>query len=545
MGTVWVRCLAFACVCWPIGTISAADSDREFTTGSSDAIVEYINSRIRQGWTDNEISASAVADDAEWVRRVYLDIVGHIPPAEEVEKFIENDDKAKRLKLIDELLDSPDYVRNWTNIWTNLTIGRQTPDRVSRLGMRKFFRESFTKNRPWNEIVYDLVSATGHFERNGAVNYLLAQMQMPDEGVQATAKTTRLFMGIQVQCTQCHNHPFNDWQQSQFWEFNSFFRQMKREDHERYDERTGRMVDDYSELVQTNLMKPYVTYEKRSGVLEVAYPKFFDETIDEAQTDLQMDRRQKLAELMSQGDQPWVAKAMVNRMWGQFFGYGFTRPVDDMGPHNPASHPELLDRLADEFIKSGYDVKQLIRWIANSEAYNLTSQFNKTNDIDNPSAGEIPLFSHMYIKVFSPEQLYDSLIISTEAHKSGRTSWDSAEQERQRWMQQFVIAFDTDEADEVTQFNGTIPQALMMMNSELIRNAINCQPGSYLHTVLTGPGSASKKLNTLYQATLGRKPTRTELSKFNIVTRGYTSQLDAFQDVFWALLNSNEFILNH
>ena len=147
--------------------------------------------------------------------------------------------------------------------------------------------------------------------------------------------------------------------------------------------------------------------------------------------------------------------------------------------------------------------------------------------------------------LFSPEQLYDSLIISTEAHKSGRTSWDSAEQERQRWMQQFVIAFDTDEADEVTQFNGTIPQALMMMNSELIRNAINCQPGSYLHTVLTGPGSASKKLNTLYQATLGRKPTRTELSKFNIVTRGYTSQLDAFQDVFWALLNSNEFILNH
>ena len=198
-----------------------------FTTGSSDVLISFINEQIRQGWTDNEIEPSEVAGDGEWVRRVYLDIVGHVPPMEEIEKFLADKDKAKRSKLIDKLLDEPAYVRHWTTVWTNLTIGQQTPMRVSRKGMQKFFREAFTKNRPWNEIVTDIVSAEGEFEENGAVNYLLAQMQMPDEGVQATAKTTRLFMGMQVQCTQCHNHPFNDWQQRQFWEFNTFFRQLR------------------------------------------------------------------------------------------------------------------------------------------------------------------------------------------------------------------------------------------------------------------------------------------------------------------------------
>lgn len=543
---VWATAIAALAVWAAASSNVQADeiptSNRKvFSTGSSDAIVDFVNQKIQQGYTDNEIPPSDVASDAEWIRRVYLDISGHVPPSEDVDAFLKDKDPAKRAKKIDELLDSPNYVRHMTSIWTNLTIGRRTPRRVSRSGMTKFFREAFAKNRPWDEIVKDIVSAEGHFERNGAVNYLLAQLQMPDDGVQATAKTTRLFMGIQVQCTQCHDHPFNDWEQNQFWEFNGFFRQMRKVDHRRYDPQTGRMVDDYSELVKANFDGP-VFFEKRSGLMQVAYPKFFDEKVPDED---QKDRRKTLSELMTQGEEPWVAKAMVNRTWGHFFGYGFTRPVDDMGPHNAASHPELLDGLAREFVKSGYDVKQLIRWITNSEAYNLTSAKTSKNEIDNPSAGEVPLFTHMYVKVMSPEQLYDSLIIATEAHKSGRTSWDAAEQQRQRWMQQFVIAFDTDEGDEATQFNGTIPQALMMMNSELIQNAINTKPGSYLHTVLSGRGSDIDKLRTLYLATLGRVPSRTEIGKFNEITRGYTSKLEAYQDVFWALLNSNEFILNH
>ncbi|MEO1998061.1 MAG: DUF1549 domain-containing protein, partial [Planctomycetaceae bacterium] len=208
---------------------------QKFTTGSSDVLIEFIDAQIRQSWTDNEVTPSEVAEDTEWLRRVYLDIVGHIPPQEALTQFLADRDPAKRSKIIDALLDHPDYVRNWTTVWANNLIGRRTPRRVSRSGLQKFLRQAFGKNRPWNDVVFDLVTGEGHFESEGAVNFMLAQMQNNDDGVQATAKTTRLFMGIQVQCTQCHNHPFNDWKQDQFWQFNSFFRQLRKVDHRKYD----------------------------------------------------------------------------------------------------------------------------------------------------------------------------------------------------------------------------------------------------------------------------------------------------------------------
>jgi len=524
---------------------SRSKSGAPFTTGSSDEIIKFINEQIQTGWTDNEVTSSPVAEDAEWVRRVHLDILGHIPEPDVVNDFLKDKDPAKRTKLIDKLLDDEGYVRHLTTVWTNLCIGRQTPRRVSRAGMTKFFREAFARNRPWNEVVHDIISAEGHFEENGAVNFLLAQMTMNDEQVQATAKTARLFLGMQVQCTQCHNHPFNEWQQDQFWQFNSFLRQTRKIDHQKPDPQTGRMVDDYSELV----FQPYnypVFYEKRNGVVMTVDPVFNDKRFrvgdfDPDETDL----RKEFAKAVTEGDKPYIALAMVNRTWGQFMGYGFTKPVDDMGPHNAASHPELLDRLGAEFVKSGYDVKQLIRWICNSEAYNLTSQISPKNETDNPAAGEVPLFSHMYVKSMEAEQLYDSLIIATSAHKSGRASWDESERQRQQWLQQFVIAFGTDEGDEATTFNGTIPQALMMMNGELIRNAISADKGGFLRETLEGPQKDAQKIQTLYLSTLSRLPNAREMSMSQKLISGSRDKLAAYQDLFWALLNSNEFIFVH
>ncbi|VAX41825.1 hypothetical protein MNBD_PLANCTO02-575 [hydrothermal vent metagenome] len=520
---------------------SAPPKMKLFLRGKNLEIVNYINKQIQQGWKDNEITPSEMAEDAEWLRRIYLDLVGHIPPANVVEKFLANKDEAKRSKMVGKLLDDPGYVRNLTTVWTNLTIGRRTPRRVSRSGMEKFLREAFARNRPWNKVVYDIVSAEGHFEENGAVNYLLAQMVNRDDGVQMTAKTTRLFMGVQVQCTQCHNHPFNDWKQNQFWEFNSFFRQTRKIDHRKYDAKRGRRVDDYSEIVSRNFSGP-VYYEKRSGLMQVAYPKFFGEKV---KIDEETDRRKELAKLMTSGGEPWVARAMVNRMWGHFMGYGFTKPVDDMGPHNPASHPELLERLTNEFVASKYDVKQLIRWICNSDAYSLSSRFGKSNKIDNPAAGETPLFSHMYVKSMQAEQLYDSLIIATNAHKSGRSNWSDAERQRQRWMQQFIVAFDTDENDEATTFNGTIPQALMMMNGELVQNAISVKKGGYLRTIMESRGSNSIKIKKLYLSTLGRNPSRREKQMAMKMMKRSRDKIAAYQDLYWALLNSNAFIFNY
>lgn len=530
---------------------SVSKKREEFTTGSSDVLISFINERIRQGWTDNEVEPSDVAGDGEWVRRVYLDIVGHVPPMEDVESFLADKDKAKRSKLVDKLLDDPGYVRHWTNVWANLMIGQETPRRVSRKGMEKFLREVFTKNRPWNEVVIDIVSAEGHFEENGAVNYLLAQMVMPDDGVLATAKTTRLFMGMQVQCTQCHNHPFNDWQQRQFWEFNNFFRQLQKQDHQKYDAKAGRMVDDYSELKRRDGVDDHVTYEKRNGLIEAAYPRYFDKGVEEEVAKKDKDgwdvnRREVLAKLMTEGEKPLVALAMVNRMWSQFFGYGITKPVDDMGPHNPPSHPELLDRLAAEFVKSRYDVKQLIRWICNSEAYNLTSQASKANEeTDNPAAGTTALFSHVYLKSMSAEQLYDSLIVATNAHKSGRSSWEQAEEKKRQWLRQFVIAFGTDEGDESTTFNGSIPQALMMMNGDLVKDAISAQKGSFLNTILAETPKDADRIRRLYLTALGRAPSAREAKVAQDMLRANSDKLVAYQDMFWALLNSNEFIFVH
>jgi hypothetical protein len=525
-------------------------NDGPFTTGSSDELIEYIDGRIRQGWEDNEIKPSSPADDAEWVRRVHLDILGRIPEGSVVDAFLKDRDPAKRAKLIDTLLDDEGYVRNFTTIWTNLCIGRGTPRRVSRDGMQKFFREAFARNRPWDQVVFDLISAEGHFEENGAVNYMLAQMAMNDEMVQATAKTARLFLGLQIQCTQCHNHPFNDWQQERFWQFNSFLRQARKVDHQKPDPETGRLVDDYSEIVFQEFNYP-VFYERRNGLMQMADPTFMNASFELKAFKLnqiepnETNLREELAKLAIEGDKPWIAMAMVNRMWGQFFGYGFTKPIDDMGPHNPASHPELHDRLAVEFVKSNYDLKQLIRWICNSEAYNLTSQVGRDNEIDNPSAGEVPLFSHMYVKSMEAEQLYDSLIVATSAHKSGRANWEQAERQRQQWMGQFVIAFGTDEGDEATTFNGTIPQALMMMNGELVTNAVSAEKGSALREALESNEPDATKIRNLYLATLSRYPSSREATMAMRLVRGNRDKLAAYQDLFWALLNSNEFIFVH
>ncbi|MEQ9409893.1 MAG: DUF1549 domain-containing protein [Fuerstiella sp.] len=512
------------------------------------SVGEFVDAKIRQGYEDNEIEASPIATDEEWVRRVYLDIVGRIPSLTEVTEFLADESPRKRPVLIDRLLESPDYVRNLTTIWTNNCVGRGEPRgnnrAFSRTGMEKFFREAFARNVPWDEVVIDLVTSEGHWEENGAVNYTLAQMQMPDEAVQLTAKTTKLFLGMQVQCTQCHNHPFNNWQQSQFWEFNSFFRQVRNINHQRTNPDTGRREQTYREVVLQDFSGP-VYYEKRSGLMQVAFPEYLGQKIDPNA----FDRRKEFSRLLvsaDHGETPLIAKAFVNRTWGQFFGYGFTRPVDDMGPHNPASHPEVLERLSAEFVRQDYDVRQLIRWIANSEAYQLTSQFNDKNQIDNPAAGEMPLFSHMYIKSMQAEQLYDSLIVATNAQKTGRGGWDEQEEQRRRWMQQFVVAFDNDENDEATTFNGTIPQALMMMNSEMIEKAVSAERGSFLYETFSGPGKEMDKLQKLYLAALSRYPTRREATQAMSLVRQYGQhKAAAYQDLFWALLNSNEFIFVH
>jgi hypothetical protein len=547
----------------PDSSLSTGDLSKGVSaSATSDAdVIAYINEQIRKGWKDAEITPSPEASESEWCRRLYLDVLGRIPSVSELQQFLSDKSKTKKEALVDRLLDSDAYVeeyaRNWMTIWTNILIGRPKPareearDMVDRDGMQQYLRRNFLTNKPYDKMVYELVSATGSNKPgeegyNGAVNFVLDNLQ--ENATTATAKTARYFLGLQVQCTQCHNHPFNDWKQDQFWGMNAFFRQTK-----------ALRTFQGREVVAVTLAnedfggeggdprEAEIYYELRNGILQVAYPTFVDGTkINPSGYADEVNRRLELAKLIVKSE--FLGKSIVNRMWAHFMGYGFTKPIDDLGPHNPASHPELLDYLAKQFVSQGHDLRRLIRWVVLSEPYSLSSKFGAKvakNKQDDPTLGNKPLFSHFYVRQMQAEELYESLLVATEAHKT-KGSFQEQEKTKGDWLQQFTLAFGTDEGDETTTFNGTIPQTLMMMNGDLIKKATSLDKGGFLHRMITGNMKPGARIDYLYLAALARKPSKQEMSIANqlLAARG-GDPAAAMQDVWWAILNTNEFILNH
>lgn len=517
----------------------------------SHQIAAAINTEIRRGWEIAEIQPSAVADDAEWLRRVSLDLIGRIPTVGEAESFLANTRPGKREQLIDQLLDDTAYARNFTTIWTNLLVGRRSEQRVDRGALQKFLRMSFAANRPWNQIVYDLMAAEGNNSENGATNFLIAHLN--NDALPATAVTAKLFLGQQVQCNQCHNNPFNKTQQTTFWELHSFFSQTASVPRRERDPRTGKDHYAYTELVTRDAGGP-IYFESQNGLMRVAYPRFNGHDVDPGP---ETNRRAALARLMTEGDQPQLAAAFVNRMWSHFLGEGFTPVVDDIGPHSPASHPELLALLTRQFVRSGYDTKQLVRWICNSEPYQLSSRVTDTNRMDEPIEGQSPQFSHMYVKSMTAEQMYDSFLVATRANRAGGVDWTQAESQRQQWLSQFVVNYETDENEEAMSFDGTMSQALTLMNGSLVEKALEISPGTLLDEVVRRKTDEKEKIRQLCLAVLSRLPSPNELAAMRKLVRDDSSgrgpknsgrsvaSAEGYQDLFWALLNSNEFALVH
>ena len=313
--------------------------------------VAAINQKIWQSWQDHKLTPSAVAKESEWCRRVYLDLIGRIPTIDELKIFEKDRQKDRKLNLVNTLLYNDgyteEYARNWTTIWTNVLIGRnggnENRSLTSRQGMQKYLRDSFARNKSYDQMVLELISAEGvntpgikNF--NGAVNFLANKLT--ENATLATAQTTEIFLGMQVQCTQCHNHPFNEWKQAKFWEMNAFFRQTVALRRFERDSRDIQFVElanqDFAgESGQAQEAETY--YELRNGLLKVAYPVFVDGTAIGSSGYLRdVNRRLELAQLVVSS--PYMPQAIVNRMWAHFLGYGFTKPVNDMGPHNTASH---------------------------------------------------------------------------------------------------------------------------------------------------------------------------------------------------------------
>lgn len=520
--------------------------------------IAMINDAIEQGWADYEITPAKEADDAVWCRRVFLDIIGRIPSLEEQQEFAAERGGDRRAKLVDRLLHddryTEEYANHWATVWSNLLIGRgggmDRRDLTNRNGMMKYLRDSFAENKTYDRMVYELVTAEGATKPgapgfNGAVNFLVGKVN-EEKAVLAASSVSRIFLGQQVQCTQCHNHPFNDWKQQKFWEFNSFFRQTRA---------LRRFVDgtrdvDYAELVSEDYAgeagdpnDALVFYEMRNGLTRVAYPVFTDGTeISKSGYVDDVNRRQELGRLMM--DSQSLDRMAINRYWSMFLGYGFTKPIDDMGPHNNPTHPQLLDDLANAFRGSSYNLKDLITWITLSRPYSLASVLGSNNQIDDPSIGETPKFSRFYLRQMSAEQLYQSLVSASGGSAAG--TYEQQEKKRREWLRQFVVTFGTDEGDEATTFDGSIPQALMLFNGELTQNATSTKPGSFLDRLSQSGKSTRDRLNLLYKAGLSRQPTKREVALAGELYRARGGkEIEMLQDVWWAILNSNEFIMQH
>jgi hypothetical protein len=498
----------------------------------------YIDEMIGAAWDAAKIKPSPVAPAAEYLRRAYLDLLGRIPSAPEAAEFLADSDREKRARLVARLLDHPDYAKRMATVWTITLIGRRTQDRqVDRAALESWFRRQFAENRPWNEVALELITATGSNKENGAANFTLAHMN--DDAVNLTSITARAFLGQQIQCTQCHDHPSNDWKQADFWGINAFFKGVRAEEVERVDA-SGGTVYDHTELADEPT-DAFSTYEKRNAVVGIAFPMFLDGRKISQGTDVV--RREALGRFITEAENLQFARAYVNRVWGLLMGRGIVQPVDDFGDHNPPTHPELLDRLAEDFRAGGYDTKALVRWITASRAYNLSSVMLKENEKDDT------LFSHMQVKPMTPEQLFDSLLVATEAHKAGSDA--DTDRRRDQWLRQFVFAFGNDEAEEGTSFQGTIPQALMMMNGELMARATGGQRGSFLAKLRDQAMSQRRArpeaymVNGMYLAALARYPSPGELNRASAFLTSGPDTLEILEDLFWSLLNANEFILNH
>jgi hypothetical protein len=562
------RLIAGLCLGWTLlacGYLVAADPHHGIPQ------VRFINEQVAAGWTDAGLQPAAPATEEEWCRRVYIDLVGRIPSVDELDAHLAGSSETRRVDLVNHLLGEEmvdEYARNWTDIWTTVLIGRDTEnERVNRSGMRQWLRRVLAKNIPYDDFVTELVTATGVNKSgqkgfNGATNFLSGKLD--ENGVQATAKTAQVFLGMQVQCTQCHNHPFNKGKQNQFWEFNAFFRQARalRRYGDTRDIQAMELIDEdfAGEGSGGNAEEAELFYELRNGQMKVAFPVFVDGTAIsksgylpgamEDGTAYGVNRRGELAKLIVTS--PLMPKALVNRIWGHFFGFGFTRPIDDLGEHNPPSHPELLDGLAERFREQSLDVKELMRWIVLSRPYGLSSRTTKGNAKDDPFVGEQPRFSRFYLRQMRPEELYQSLLTATEADRVGGDGdgpaerGEAAARRKDEWLSQFIIAFGTDEGDEATTFNGSIPQVLMMFNGDLVKAATAVGKGGFLDRVARSNEKNAGKIDMLYRAALARRPTAREVKVANqMMTARKGDAAAALQDIWWAVLNSNEFIINH
>ena len=505
-------------------SMSNGETASQTSTGT-----KRLNLHIKTRLKEQNIKPSKRSSDAEFFRRVRLDLTGQIPSVDQVLDFLRDGSKNKREKVIDALIGSELYLRHWTRHWMNWLVGRERSNANRRTKLENWVRHALALNTPYDRFVRDLVSSEGDVRVNGAGNYLLSYDLDPAE---LTSHVSRLFLGLPMQCAQCHDHKTETWYQEDFYGFAAFFAGTRRQAiYSEVDE--NELV---SELIEnTNVESIYIP-----GTDIHVVPRFLDGKSFQGPFS---KRRHALAYWITDKDNPYFSKAIVNRIWAHFLGKAFVEPLDGFGEEYPPSDPELLDVLAQDFVIHGYDLQNLMRTILNSDAYQRTSETNQSNKSDDM------YYSHAYIKPLDAEQFFYSMIEATGFERQQKLRDRGQLDEMKRfYLERFIFLLENGENTEIEAFNGTVPQALMMINGKVVNDAANVgQRGSLLVSILDRWRTMEDRLERIYLTALSRRPTAKEKVYFQryLERSLYRKKELAYSDLYWALLNSAEFALNH
>lgn len=508
----------------------------------------FVDEEVFKRLQQLKINPAPLAQDHVFMRRIYLDLLGVLPTAEEAKAFVEDDADDKREELIDRLLERPEFAAMWALKWSDLVRNEEkTLDAKGVELLHKWMQESFAADKPINQFVRELISSKGSTYENPPANYWRAHRE-PFVRAETTAQ---VFLGVRLQCAKCHNHPFDRWSQDEYYEWSSLFSGIDYEIVK--NERRDRL--DSHEFVGEQIVK-FVATEEGKGVKNArtgkpAPPKFLgsDAAIEE-------ERLDHLARWISDPENRMFAAAQTNRIWYHLMGLGLVEPVDDLRLTNPASHPELLEKLTDELIEHNFSLKHLVRTIVSSRTYQLASELEEASMDEHQYDDQ--LYARAVVRRLSAEQLLDAqshvlgLPASFEGYSPGTRAGEIAGVERVRRKlgdgDQFLRLFGKPErllACECERSGeATLGQALSLVGGQSLNERLR-RDDNRIGQLLSAGESPEQVIDTMFWTALARSPTEQETETTIQLIKATDDPRMVLEDLTWALLNAKELIFRN
>ena len=551
-----------------MGLACAGSGERDSTfdespqAQSEEAGADTLAAALERAWADAGVEPSPLADDAEFIRRASLDLIGRVPTQGEVERFLASDRADKRAALLDALLASEAFAEHWAALWTDELLTKDKKGRrLAGEALEGYFAEALTDNRPWSQVLRELLEGEGELRDQPELAYIASRNlrgQNKSEAVAELSSTTaRVFLGSRIECAQCHDHPYvSEFTREDFWAQAAFFGRTRLEIDKDKDKPDSELMGDPAmaagakqkakEKKKKNL--EVRVGERRKGELRVALggdedprkqaitPRFLGAA--DTRLDEQRPRRKQLAELIIADDR--FAEATVGWVWTRLLGSGIVEPWDEL--LSPRERPELLSILASDFRASDHDLRALIREIALSPAYQRSSAGPQQSERDIARAEAS--FARARVRPLSAEQLFASLLTVTALEQvGGRNFRRAVRAKKEAALREYEFVFNDDEMAAADGFAGNVPQALLMLNGGLTNQGVVAREGSSLDRILSEEASVDARLEDLWLTVYGRPPRAEELD-FGREAVGSQRRED-WEDLMFAMIYSSEFSSNH